>query len=135
MTTLPLTRISSGTWLAAAGGVAVVQAGYVGALLRDSVALPVEHPRAVDLVVGGAVEHHRQWALHLRANEVECQLRAIPHRDGWSLEMQMSTGSSTRVAHWAYMVPVTPEDPAWSSLPGVEISVPEIVRHDHDHVA
>lgn len=54
--------------------------------------------------------------------------RAIPHRDGWSLEMQMSTGSGTRMAHWAYMVPVRPEDPAWTSLPGVGISVPEMLE-------
>jgi hypothetical protein len=40
----------------------------------------------------------------------------------------MTDRSDTRTAHWAYMVPVTPEDPAWSSLPDFEISVPEMLE-------
>ena len=42
--------------------------------------------------------------------------------------MQMSSGPATALAvHWAYMVQVAPGDPAWDSLPGVGISVPEMV--------
>jgi hypothetical protein len=33
--------------------------------------------------------------------------------------MQMSSGSAqSSVSHWAYMLPVTPDDPEWSALPG-----------------
>lgn len=54
--------------------------------------------------------------------------RAVPHGSGWSLEMQMSTGSSAQTtAHWAYMVRVRPGDPNWDSLPGFGLSVPEML--------
>ena len=32
------------------------------------------------------------------------------------------------MAHWAYMVPVRPDDPSWHSLPGVGLSVPEMLE-------
>jgi len=54
--------------------------------------------------------------------------RAVPHNNNWSLEMQMSTGSSKTTAHWAYMTQVKPEDPSWKSLPGVGISVPQMLQ-------
>ena len=54
--------------------------------------------------------------------------RAVPHAGGWSLEMQMSTGTSSVTAHWAYMVRVQPGDPMWDSLPGARISVPEFLE-------
>ena len=40
--------------------------------------------------------------------------------------MQMSTGNSiSGLTHWAYMLPITSSDPAWSSLPGTSgVSVP-----------
>ena len=40
--------------------------------------------------------------------------------------MQMSTGNGTAgLTHWAYMLPVTSSNPAWSSLPGTNsVSVP-----------
>ena len=40
-------------------------------------------------------------------------------------EMQMSTGNRTRTAHWAHMVQVTREDPAWTALPGFQLGVEE----------
>lgn len=54
--------------------------------------------------------------------------RAVEHRSGLSLEMQMSSGSDTRTAHWAYMVRVQPGDSSWESLPGVGISVPQMLE-------
>ncbi len=53
---------------------------------------------------------------------------AVPHGDQWSLEMQMSTGSGKTTAHWAYMTQVKPDDPSWKSLPGVGISVPQMLQ-------
>jgi hypothetical protein len=53
--------------------------------------------------------------------------RAVPHRDEWSLEMQMSSGNQERTAHWAYMVRVQPGDPSWDSLPGIGLSVPQML--------
>lgn len=55
--------------------------------------------------------------------------RVIQHGAGWSFEMQMSTGTGSQTtAHWAYMVPVRPDDPSWHSLPGVGLSVPEMLE-------
>lgn len=54
--------------------------------------------------------------------------RAVEYRNGWSLEMQMSSGSGERTAHWAYMVLVQPGDASWESLPGARISVPEMLE-------
>jgi hypothetical protein len=53
---------------------------------------------------------------------------AAEHRSGLSLEMQMSSGSDTRTAHWAYMARVKPGDSSWESLPGVGISVPQMLQ-------
>jgi hypothetical protein len=53
---------------------------------------------------------------------------AVKHQSGWSLEMQMSSGNDTRTAHWAYMVRVQPGDASWESLPGVGISVPQMLQ-------
>ena len=54
--------------------------------------------------------------------------RAVMHGGQWSLEMQMATGSRQITAHWAYMTQVKPEDPSWHSLPGVGISVPQMLH-------
>jgi len=53
--------------------------------------------------------------------------RAIPHQSDWSMEMQMSSGTGKQTAHWAYMTRVQPGDPSWESLPGVGLSVPEML--------
>lgn len=53
---------------------------------------------------------------------------AVQRGGTWSLEMQMSSGSGDRTAHWAYMLPVRPGDPSWESLPGVGISVPQMLE-------
>lgn len=55
--------------------------------------------------------------------------RVVPHGEGWAFEMQMSTGSGNQTTlHWAFMVRVEPGDPAWDSLPGVGLSVPEMLE-------
>jgi hypothetical protein len=55
--------------------------------------------------------------------------RAVPYRGEWSLEMQMTSGSSGQtMAHWAHMVRVRPGDPEWDSLPGFGGSVPEMLE-------
>jgi len=54
--------------------------------------------------------------------------RAVPHQDTWSLEMQMSSGSQELTAHWAYMVRVQPGDPSWDSVPGIGLSVPQMLE-------
>jgi hypothetical protein len=53
---------------------------------------------------------------------------AVAHGEGWRLEMQMSSGSGVRTAHWAYMTAVRPGDPSWDSLPGVDVSVPQMLE-------
>lgn len=53
---------------------------------------------------------------------------AVRHRGDWSLEMQMSSGNDTRTAHWAYMTRVRPDDASWESLPGVGLSVPQMLN-------
>ena len=42
--------------------------------------------------------------------------------------MQMTSGSAqSGVTHWACMLPVTPYDPEWASLPGYpETGIPEL---------
>lgn len=46
----------------------------------------------------------------------------------WAFEMQMSTTLRTKTtAHWAYMIQVQPGDPDWDSLPGVGLSVPDML--------
>lgn len=54
--------------------------------------------------------------------------RAIPHRKGWSLEMQMSSGEQKQTAHWAYMCQTRPGEPSWDSLPGIGLSVPQMLE-------
>lgn len=46
--------------------------------------------------------------------------------------MQMSSGNAgASVTHWAYMLPVTPDDPEWNALPGYpEWSVPKLTGLD-----
>ena len=46
----------------------------------------------------------------------------------WTMENQMSSGSATaQVGHWAYMVQTRPNTASWSSLPGVNMSVPDFM--------
>ena len=42
-----------------------------------------------------------------------------------TFEMQMSTGSGDRTAHWAHMIQVTEADAMWSALPGFTVGVEE----------
>lgn len=47
----------------------------------------------------------------------------------WTMANQMSTGtSSAQVGHWAYMALTRPGSSSWSSLPGVNMSVPEFME-------
>lgn len=46
----------------------------------------------------------------------------------WTMENQMSTGISTQIGHWAYMVQALPGSAAWSSLPGVKVSIPAFME-------
>jgi hypothetical protein len=54
--------------------------------------------------------------------------RAVPHGHGWSLEMQMSSGDKNRTSHWAYMVQTRPGEPSWDPLPGIGLSVPQMLE-------
>lgn len=40
----------------------------------------------------------------------------------------MSTGTIERTAHWASMMQTRPGDPSWDALPGVGLSVPEMLE-------
>jgi hypothetical protein len=42
----------------------------------------------------------------------------------WTFEMQMSSGVSSLVAHWAYMYPTQEGEPSWNQLPGTDYDVP-----------
>jgi hypothetical protein len=48
--------------------------------------------------------------------------------------MQMISGSAqASVSHWAYMLPVTPDDPQWHSLPGYpEFGIPDLEELNTD---
>lgn len=49
-------------------------------------------------------------------------------KQGLAFEMQMGSGSpDVLAAHWAYMVPCARNQPCFSSLPGVGISIPEFM--------
>lgn len=55
--------------------------------------------------------------------------RMVPPGAEWSFEMQMSTGVGSQTnAHWAYMVRVRPGDPSWDSLPGIGLSVSQMLE-------
>ena len=53
----------------------------------------------------------------------------IEEGGGGAFLMQMTSGTSTmNVTHWAYMLPVTQDDPQWSSLPGYpDTGIPDLV--------
>lgn len=53
---------------------------------------------------------------------------AIEREGQIALEMQMSTGSLKRTAHWARMVQTRDGDPSWDSLPGIGLSVPAMLN-------
>ena len=36
----------------------------------------------------------------------------------WTFSMQMASGSSSQVTHWAYMLQCSPDEPCWTDLPG-----------------
>jgi len=51
-------------------------------------------------------------------------------KDGeWTFLMQMSTGSSIQVAHWAYMLECTPDEECWENLPGVQRGIEEFLAN------
>lgn len=52
-------------------------------------------------------------------------------QDHYQFVMQMNSASNSNqgVAHWSYMVPVTPNHPYYQSLPGVETSIPEFLKN------
>lgn len=47
---------------------------------------------------------------------------------GWAFEMQMGTGVTSLITHWAFMEQCRPNDEAWNQLPGTNQSVPEFVQ-------
>jgi len=65
--------------------------------------------------------------LHQTLEDTAVPQKPVPQPGDWSLEMQMSSGTREETAHWAYMTPVKPGDPAWESLPGVALSVPDML--------
>lgn len=36
----------------------------------------------------------------------------------WTFSMQMASGGSSQVTHWAYMLQCSPDEPCWTDLPG-----------------
>lgn len=46
----------------------------------------------------------------------------------WVFEMQMSSGVTELVAHWADMALTQPGDASWEQLPGTSYSVPEFLE-------
>lgn len=45
----------------------------------------------------------------------------------WTFSMQMASGGSTQVTHWAYMVQCTPQQSCWTDLPGQVDSVESLL--------
>lgn len=57
------------------------------------------------------------------------QGRLLERAGQWVFEMQMSTDRlNERVLHWANMVRIQEGDPRWGALPGVGLSVPEMLE-------
>ena len=55
--------------------------------------------------------------------------RLVHQTDGWGFEMQMSTDRlRARVLHYATMVQTRPGEPAWDALPGIGLSVPQMLE-------
>lgn len=51
------------------------------------------------------------------------------HRDNRPVfEMQMATGLTSLLSHWAYMEECKPGDEAWDCLPGTNLSVTEFIK-------
>jgi hypothetical protein len=48
-------------------------------------------------------------------------------QEGWRFEMQMSTGSTSVIAHWSYMDQCKPGDACESKLPGTELSLSQFL--------
>lgn len=53
--------------------------------------------------------------------------RVRTHDNGIVFEMQMTTGVTFLLAHWAYMEQCKPGEDAWEQLPGVQCSVPQFI--------
>lgn len=45
----------------------------------------------------------------------------------WVFEMQMASGTSNVVTHWAFMEETQPNDVSWKQLPGTNYSVPNFL--------
>lgn len=48
--------------------------------------------------------------------------------NNYYFEMQMSSGITNLIAHWAKMLQTKEGDPSWNKLPGTEYSVPEMLE-------
>lgn len=49
--------------------------------------------------------------------------------EAWAFEMQMSTGQGdNRLLHWAHMVETHEGEASWSQLPGLDLSVPQMLE-------
>jgi hypothetical protein len=49
--------------------------------------------------------------------------------EAWAFEMQMTTEpGGNRLLHWANMIETREGDPSWYHLPGVNLSVPQMLE-------
>jgi hypothetical protein len=48
--------------------------------------------------------------------------------DGWTFEMQMSTGTTSVIAHWSYMDQCKPGDACETKLPGSKLSLADFLK-------
>lgn len=64
------------------------------------------------------------------SSEPTVGLGHLVEKDGQrSFEMQMSSGTGDPLtAHWAYMMQTRKGEPSWEKLPGVALSVPEMLE-------
>lgn len=46
----------------------------------------------------------------------------------WMFEMQMASGLTDLVAHWAYMAETQEGEDSWDQLPGTDYSVPDFLK-------
>lgn len=49
-------------------------------------------------------------------------------KESWAFEMQMSSGTTELLSHWAYMWMTQKGELSWRKLPGTEYSVPEFLK-------
>lgn len=107
--------------------------GNCAALVYEKGTTPTDPPTARRLV--GTVTPDGQVLITFMsissigaAQSIQGYGKMTQKNDQWFFEMQMSSGVTDLIAHWAYMEMTQPGDPSWKQLPGTDYSVPAFLE-------